>query len=69
MTVLMPNNHNVSVDDCGDGTYSVTIQIKIAATVKLTVNLDKNLPANGGELPSLTLSFVKPPEAPAPPAA
>ena len=53
MTVLMPNNHNVSVEDYNDGTYGVTIQIKINATVRLTVNLDKNLPANSGELPSV----------------
>ena len=42
-TLLMPNNHQVTVDDLGDGTYAARIQIKIPASVKLIVNMDKNL--------------------------
>lgn len=66
MTVLMPNNHNVSVEDYNDGTYGVTIQIKINATVRLTVNLDKNLPANSGELPSVVRDIPLAPCCPQP---
>ena len=34
------------------------VAIKVAATVKLFVNLDKNLPGAQGELPALQLTFV-----------
>lgn len=55
--LLMPNNHSVTVDDHGDGTYAIKILIKMTATVKLYVQMDKNLGA-AGELPPLTLNFV-----------
>jgi hypothetical protein len=49
------------VVDNNDGTYNVSIQlIKIAATVKVIVNMDKNLPVNGGELPPVQLSMLLP---------
>jgi len=63
-TMLMPNNHTLETVDNGDGTYAVNITlIKIAATLKLIVNMDKNLPAAGGELPAVMLNFVKDEEA------
>ena len=59
-TLLMPNNHFVTVDDAKDGTYAIKIGIKMPATVKLTVNMDKNMPGGAGELPPVTLNFVEP---------
>ena len=58
-TILMPNNHQVLVDDRGDGTYAVRVSILMAVTVKLVVNMDKDLPGATGELPALQLNFVK----------
>ena len=58
-TILMPNNHSVTVDDQEDGTYLVRVATLLSATVKLIVNMDKDLPATTGELPPLTLTFVK----------
>lgn len=55
-TLLMPNNHSVTVEDLGTGVYIVKVYIKITAMVKLFVQMDKNLGA-AGELPPLTLSF------------
>ncbi len=64
LTTLMPNNHTVEVDDKGDGTYDVRVRlIKIAATVKVIVNMDKNIPAAGGELPPVQLTFISAEEA------
>ena len=64
-TMLMPNNHTINTVDNGDGTYCVEIMlIKIAANIKVIVNMDKNIPAAGGELPAVLLSIVKE-EAPA----
>jgi len=61
LTTLVPNNHTVEVVDNDDGTYSVSVSlINLAATVKAVVNMDKNLPANGGELPAIQLSFEMP---------
>jgi len=61
LTTLVSNNHSVEVSDNNDGTYNVSIQlIKIAATVKVIVNMDKNLPVNGGELPPVQLSILLP---------
>ena len=57
-SILMPNNHQVTVDDKGDGTYAVRISILMPVTVKLLVNMDKDLPGATGELPPLQLSFV-----------
>ena len=59
LTTLMPNNNTVEIEDNEDGTYNVNVQlIKIAATVKVIVNMDKNIPAAGGELPPVQLTFV-----------
>ena len=59
LTTLMPNNHTVEVDDRGDGTYLVKITlIKIAASLKLFINMDKNIPSGGGELPPVQLNFL-----------
>jgi hypothetical protein len=61
LTTLVSNNHSVEVSDNNDGTYNVSVQlIKIAATVKVIVNMDKNLPVNGGELPPVQLSILLP---------
>ena len=60
-TMLMPNNNSVEIVDKGDGTYHVEVMlIRLAATIKLIVNMDKNIPAAGGEMPPITLVFVKP---------
>ena len=48
-----------TVDDQEDGTYLVRVATLLSATVKLIVNMDKDLPATTGELPPLTLTFVK----------
>jgi hypothetical protein len=62
-TILMPNNHSVTVDDRGDGTYAVKVAIMMAATVKLIVNMDKDLPGASGELPVVQIAFANPNEA------
>ena len=36
--------------------------MKIAANIRVIVNMDKNIPASGGELPAVLMSFVKPDE-------
>ena len=51
-----------TVEDPGDGTYLVKIACMIGATVKLVVNMDKDLPGTSGELAPLTLTFVHPTE-------
>ena len=56
----MASNHSVTVEDLQDGTYAVRVAILMAATVRLTVNVDKNIAASGGELPPVTLNFVEP---------
>ena len=59
LTTLMPNNNTVEIEDNQDGTYNVNVTlIKIAATVKVIVNMDKNIPAAGGELPPVQLTFI-----------
>ena len=56
--------------DNGDGTYNVSVSlIKIAATVRVVINMDKNIPAAGGELPYVQLTFQPSPSANAPAAA
>ena len=63
-TVLMQNNHAVTVEDKQNGTYAVYVAIMMSAVVKLTVNMDKDMPGSTGELPPLQLAFVKPSSAP-----
>lgn len=58
-TILMPSNHAVNVEDRGDGKYSVFVAVMFPATVKLIVNMDKDLPGTTGELPPVQLVFVK----------
>jgi hypothetical protein len=36
------------------------VRLAISATVKVIVNMDKNIPASGGELPALQLVFAGP---------
>ena len=55
--ILMPNNHSVTVEDNNNGTYLVKIATSIAATVKLFVNMDKDLPGSTGELAPMQLNF------------
>ena len=54
----MPNNHSVAIEDMRNGTYAVQVALKMAATLKLIVNVDKNMPAASGELPPVQLTFV-----------
>lgn len=61
LTTLMPNNHATEIEDKEDGTYHVKVMlIKIAASVKVIVNMDKNIPAGGGELPAVQITFINP---------
>jgi hypothetical protein len=59
ITILSPSNHSVTVDDLNDGTYAVKVALAMAATVKLTVNMDKEMPGTTGELPPVQLTFVQ----------
>ena len=58
-TALVPQNHSIVFEDNGDGSYHIVVTLLFACIVKLFVNLDKNLPGGAGELPPLTLAFVK----------
>jgi hypothetical protein len=58
MIVLQASNHTVTITDQQDGTYHVHVAMAIATTVKLFVNMDKDLPGNAGELPPVQLTFV-----------
>ena len=49
------------MEDQNDGSYHIKITlIKIVAVIKVIVNMDKNIPAAGGELQPIQLQFVKP---------
>jgi hypothetical protein len=58
-TALVPQNHTLESEDLSDGTYHIHVTLNFPCSVKLFANLDKNLPAMAGELPPLTLNFVK----------
>merc|ERR1711871_1460517 len=58
-TTLVPSNHSCECKDNNDGTYSIHMEMKVLCAVKLFINMDKNLPAGGGELPSIHLPFLK----------
>jgi len=58
-SILMPNNHSVTIEDKENGFYEVHVAVMISANVKLVVNMDKDLPGITGELPPLQLTFVK----------
>ena len=60
-TALVPSNHSCTWEDNGNGSYSVHMTLNILCTVKLFINMDKNLPAAGGELPPVQLQFIKNP--------
>jgi len=63
-TALTPMNHSLVVEDRADGTYHIVISAQMVCSLRLVINLDKNLPNNGGELPGLTVHFVADPERP-----
>ena len=60
-TALVPSNHSCAWEDDGNGSFSVNITLNIACTLKLFVNMDKNLPQAAGELPPVQLQFIKNP--------
>jgi len=63
-TTLTPINHSLVVDDRQDGTYHLVLTAAMVCSMRLVVNLDKNLPNNGGELPGITVHLVLDPEKP-----
>ena len=66
ITILSPNNNTVQVEDMQNGTYAVRVALLMACSVKLVVNMDKDLPGTSGELPPVSLTFVSAAKAPAP---
>jgi len=60
LTTLIPANHSIEIEDNDNGTYNIIVRLAISATVKVIVNMDKNIPASGGELPALQLVFAGP---------
>lgn len=56
-TILMPNNHFVNALDRKDGTYAINVGMAFTSTVRLQVNLDKNV--QNGDLPPLVLKYTK----------
>ena len=57
--ILMANNHSEVVEDLHNGSYAVKVAVKMACSVKLIVNMDKNIPGQGGELPAMILTFAE----------
>jgi len=57
-TSLVPSNHKLSWDDNQDGTYAILVILNIPCTVRLIVNVDKNMQAGMGELPAVSLAFL-----------
>ena len=68
-SILMPNNHAVTVEDRENGTYAIKVALAMTATVKVIVNMDKDLPGPAGELAPMQLSFVSYKTPTSPPAA
>ena len=64
-TNLVPSNHTLSnpAEDQGNGEYLVKFQTSIPVMFKVFVNIDKNIPSAGGELPPLSIVIVADPEA------
>ena len=56
-TALVPSNHTCDWTDNSDGTYTIQISLAIKATVRLIVNMDKNLPPGAAELPPTSIQF------------
>ena len=50
-TILMPNNHQVIIEDLDDGTYKVNVGCLLSCTVKLIVNVDRTSPAPPANCP------------------
>lgn len=50
-------NHSLDSRDLNNGTYHVKVSVAFPCSVKLVVNMDKNLPGAAGELPPVTLTF------------
>jgi len=61
-TALVPNNHTISnpAEDMGNGEYFIRIKTSIRCSFKLNVNIDKNLPSAGGDLPPITITIHDP---------
>lgn len=59
ITILSPNNHSVVIEDLQNGSYQIKVAVLMACSVKLIVNMDKDLPGTSGELPPMALTFVK----------
>ena len=62
-TTLVPTNHSYDVKDLGNGEYLINLQVMIPCVFKVIVNMDKNLPSGGGELPPVTVHIVTDPNA------
>ena len=62
-TTLVPTNHSYDVKDCGNGEYLIQMQVLIPCAFKVIVNMDKNLPSGGGELPPVSIHIVADPNA------
>lgn len=58
ITILSPNNNSVTAEDLQNGSYVIKVALQMACTVKLIVNMDKDLPGTSGELPGIQLVFV-----------
>lgn len=58
-TTLVPSNHFVSnpAEDQKDGEYFVRMNMQIPCQFKVNVNIDKNIPSAGGELPPITVTI------------
>lgn len=61
-TTLVPSNHSCEVVDEQNGEYAVNVSVAIPCVIKVIVNMDKNLPASGGELTPVQLQFLQNPD-------
>ena len=58
-TLVQGSNHQYEVEDRQNGEYHINMNFQIPCTFKLNVNMDKNLPSGGGELPPMTISIYR----------
>ena len=63
-TLVQGSNHQYEVEDRQNGEYYINMNFQIPCTFKLNVNMDKNLPSGGGELPPMTISIYQNPDIP-----
>lgn len=58
-TALVPSNHTLSqtAEDLHNGEYLIRVGANIPVTFKVHVNIDKNIPSAGGELPPVSVQF------------